>query len=71
MLEVLKDLNIKPEESVLVDDRIYNIYSATKANIKPIRFRSEFTTDLPNNLKNKVVEVNNIHQFQDWLLKNK
>ena len=69
MLEVLKKLNLDINESVFVDDRIYNIYSAIKIGIKPIRFRSEFTTDLPDDLKNSVLEVNNIIQLRDWLLK--
>ncbi len=69
MLEVLKKLGAKPEETVLVDDRIYNIYSAIKAGIHPVRFRSEFTTDSPNDLKD-IPEVKNIYEFRDWLLNN-
>ena len=69
MLAVLKKLGAKPEETVLVDDRIYNIYSAIKAGVHPVRFRSEFTTDSPADLKD-VPEVDNIYQFKDWLLNN-
>ena len=69
MLAVLEKLGAKPEETVLVDDRIYNIYSAIKAGVHPVRFRSEFTTDSPEDLKD-VPEVENIYQFKDWLLKN-
>lgn len=69
MLEVLSKLGAKPEETILVDDRIYNIYSAIKAGIHPIRFRSEFTTDSPYDLKD-VPEVDNIYQVKDWLLNN-
>lgn len=69
MLEILKKFNAKPEETILVDDRIYNIYSAIKAGIYPIRFRSEFTTDSPSDLKD-VPEVENIYQLKDWLLNN-
>ena len=47
----------------------YNIYSAIKAGIHPIRFRSEFTTDSPYDLKD-VPEVDNIYQVKDWLLNN-
>lgn len=60
---------LKAEETILVDDRIYNIYSAIKAGIHPIRFRSEFTTDSPSDL-NDVPEVDNIYQVKDWLLNN-
>ncbi|MDD2839754.1 MAG: HAD family hydrolase [Rickettsiales bacterium] len=69
MLEILKNLGLKAEETVLVDDRIYNIYSAIKAGVHPVRFRSEFTTDSPDDLKN-VPEVVNIYQFKEWLLNN-
>lgn len=69
MLEVLKKVGAKPEETVLVDDRIYNIYSALKAGVHPVRFRSEFTTDSPADLKD-IPEVENIYQFKDWLLTN-
>lgn len=69
MLEVLEKFGLKPEETVLVDDRIYNIYSALKAGIHAVRFRSEFTTDSPDDLKD-VPEVENIYQFKDWLLNN-
>ena len=70
MLAVLEKMGAKPEETILVDDRIYNIYSALKAGVIPIRFRSEFTTDLPDDLKGIVPEVENIYQLKDWLLKN-
>ena len=69
MLAVLEKLGAKPEETILVDDRIYNIYSAIKAGVHPIRFRSEFTTDSPEDLKD-VPEVENIYQLKDWLLNN-
>lgn len=69
MLAILEKLGAKPEETVLVDDRIYNIDAALKAGIHAVRFRSEFTTDSPERLKD-VPEVENIYQFRDWLLKN-
>ena len=69
MLEVLNRIGAKPEETILVDDRIYNIYSALKAGIHPVRFRSEFTTDSPSDLQN-IPEVDNIYQLKDWLLNN-
>jgi len=69
MLAVLNRFGARPEETILVDDRIYNIYSAIKAGVHPVRFRSEFTTDSPDDLKN-VPEVENIYQFKDWLLNN-
>ena len=53
---------LKPQEVVLVDDRIYNIHSALKAGIHAIRFRSEFTTPNPPDLKN-IPEVFNIGEF--------
>ena len=43
--------NLKPQETILVDDRIYNQYAAIDAGANPIRYRCEFTTDLPADLK--------------------
>ncbi len=69
MLDVMKKHGMKPEETLLVDDRIYNIYSAIKAGVKPVRFRSEFTTDSPADLSD-VPEVKDILEFEQWLLNN-
>ena len=62
ILELCKKYNLEPSEVVLVDDRIYNIYSALKAGVKAIRFRSEFTTPNPDDLKD-VPEVFDISEF--------
>ena len=62
ILELCKRYNLNPSEVVLVDDRIYNIYSALKAGVKAIRFRSEFTTPNPDDLQN-VPEVFDIVEF--------
>ena len=53
---------LKPQEVVLVDDRIYNIHSALKAGIRAIRFRSEFTTPNPPDLKD-IPEVFDVREF--------
>ena len=42
---------LKAEETVLVDDRIYNQHAAINVGAHPIRYRCEFTTDLPEDLK--------------------
>ena len=39
------------EETILVDDRIYNQIAAINIGAHPIRYRCEFTTDLPEDLK--------------------
>lgn len=49
--ECFEKYGLKAEETVLVDDRIYNQYAAINIGAHPIRFRSEFTTDLPEELK--------------------
>lgn len=69
LLQCMEKYGLKPEETILVDDRVYNIYSALKAGVKPVRFRSEFTTDAPEDLKD-IPEVHNIYELKDWLLKN-
>lgn len=58
---------LKAEETVLVDDRIYNLYAAINVGAHPVRMRCEFTTDLPEEL-NWVPEVKNITEFKKWLL---
>ena len=61
--------NLKADETVLVDDRIYNQYATINAGAHPIRMRCEFTTDLPEDL-NWIPEVKNVVEFRDWLYKN-
>ena len=63
---LLEKYNLIPQETILVDDRIYNIQSALNAGIKAIRFRSEFTTETPKKLK--VPEVFNIKEFEKWVV---
>lgn len=41
---------LDPRESVLVDDRIYNLPAALNIGMHAIRMRSEFTTDAPAEL---------------------
>lgn len=60
---------LKAEETVLVDDRIYNQYAAINVGAHPVRMRSEFTTDLPADL-NWIPEVKDVVEFKDWLLSN-
>lgn len=60
---------LKAEETVLVDDRIYNQYAAINVGAHPIRMRCEFTTDLPEDL-NWIPEVKDVVDFKNWLLKN-
>ncbi len=60
---------LKAEETVLVDDRIYNQYAAINVGAHPVRMRCEFTTDLPEDL-NWIPEVKDVVDFKNWLLKN-
>jgi len=60
---------IKAEETVLVDDRIYNQYAAINIGAHPVRMRCEFTTDLPEDL-NWIPEVKDVVDFKNWLLQN-
>ena len=63
ILDLLKKHNLKSDETVLIDDRIYNIRAALKAGIKAIRFRSEFTTPLPDDLAENVMEIEDIREI--------
>ena len=60
---------IKAEETILVDDRIYNLYAAINAKVNPIRMRCEFTSDLPQDLA-WIPEVKDVVELKDWLYKN-
>jgi phosphoglycolate phosphatase-like HAD superfamily hydrolase len=51
MLKYMAENNWNPLETILVDDRPYNLRAAIRAGVRPVRFRSEFTTDTPADLK--------------------
>ena len=67
--ECFKKYNIKAEETILVDDRIYNQYATINAKANPVRMRCEFTSDLPKELS-WIPEVKDIVDFKNWLYKN-
>lgn len=60
---------LKAEETILVDDRIYNQYATINVGAHPIRYRCEFTTDLPEDL-NWIPEVNSMEALKSWLATN-
>ncbi len=60
--ELLQKYNLSASETLLVDDRLYNIKAGLSAGIKVVRFRSEFTTPLTEDLKG-VIEVEDIREF--------
>lgn len=66
--ECFRRYDLKPEETVLVDDRIYNQYATIAAGAHPIRYRCEFTTDLPEDLKH-VPEVSSLEELKALLTK--
>ena len=63
ILYLLEKYGLKSNKTVLIDDRIYNIRAALKAGIKVIRFRSEFTTPLPDDLALNVPEIEDIREI--------
>lgn len=60
---------LKAEETILVDDRIYNQYAAINVGAHPIRYRCEFTSDLPEEL-NWIPEVKSMEELKNWLANN-
>ena len=58
---------LNPDETILVDDRIYNQYAAIESGAHPVRLRCEFTSDLPEDL-NWIPEFANVEAVKDWLL---
>ena len=67
--ECFEKYGLKAEETILVDDRIYNLYAAINTKVNPVRMRCEFTSDLPEELK-WIPEVKNVVELKDWLLAN-
>ncbi len=58
---------LRADETILVDDRIYNQYAAINVGAHPVRMRCEFTSDLPEDL-NWIPEVKDVEDFKNWLL---
>ncbi len=67
--ECFEKYNLKPEETILVDDRIYNQYATINVGANPIRMRCEFTTDLPEELS-WIPEIPNPKSLINWLKEN-
>ena len=65
-LECFKKYDLNPNETLLVDDRIYNMYAALNVGVLPLRMRCEFTTELPADLA-WIHEVHNVAEVKDWL----
>lgn len=68
--ECFEKYDLKPEETILVDDRIYNQYAAIESGAHPVRLRSEFTTDLPEELA-WIPEFPNVQAVADWVIQNR
>lgn len=64
-----EEYGLKAEETVLVDDRIYNQQAAIGVGANPVRYRCEFTTDLPEELS-WIPEVSSMEEFKEWLFNN-
>jgi phosphoglycolate phosphatase-like HAD superfamily hydrolase len=65
--ECFEKYQLNPDETILVDDRIYNQYAAIESGAHPVRLRCEFTTDLPSDLA-WIPEFPNVEAVRDWLL---
>ena len=67
LLACYQKYDLLPEETILVDDRIYNLHAAIDSGAHPIRMRCEFTTDLPTELS-WVPEFPNVSALKKWLM---
>lgn len=65
----LEKYDLKAEETILVDDRIYNLYAAIETGVSPVRLRCEFTTDLPEEL-HWIPEFPSVNAVMHWLKEN-
>ena len=64
-----KKYNLDSCESVLVDDRIYNLPAALNIGMRAVRMRSEFTTDATAEYAH-LPEVRSNYEFVGWLIAN-
>ena len=62
----LAKYDLKAEETILVDDRIYNLYAAIHTGVSPVRLRCAFTTDLPEELR-WIPEFPSVDAVMNWL----
>ena len=67
LLACYQKYDLLPGETILVDDRIYNLHAAIDSGSHPIRMRCEFTTDLPRELS-WIPEFPNVVAFKQWLV---
>jgi hypothetical protein len=67
LLACYQKYDLLAQETILVDDRIYNLHAAIDSGAHPIRMRCEFTTDLPPELS-WIPEFPNIGAVKEWLL---
>ena len=65
--ECYQKYQINPDETILVDDRIYSKHAAIDSGAHPVRLRCEFTTDLPEELS-WIPKFKNVEGVKDWLL---
>ena len=68
--ECFEKYALNADETVLVDDRIYNQYAAINVGAHPIRYRCPFTSDLPPELR-WIPEVHNMAELKDLLANDK
>lgn len=65
--ECYEKYDLRADETILVDDRIYNQYAAIESGAHPVRLRCEFTSDLPEEL-GWIPEFADVGGVRDWLL---
>jgi len=65
--ECYRKYDLNPDETILVDDRVYNQRAAIESGAHPVRLRCEFTTDLPEELA-WIPEFKDVAAVADWLL---
>jgi len=67
LLACYQKYDLLPDETILVDDRIYNLHAAIDSGAHPIRMRCEFTSDLPSELS-WISEFPNVSALKEWLV---
>jgi FMN phosphatase YigB (HAD superfamily) len=68
IFECLEKYRLKPEETILVDDRIFNCQTALKVGMRTVRARWAISIPTPPEIG--LIEMGSILEFKKWLEEN-
>jgi putative hydrolase of the HAD superfamily len=67
---VLKDLSVKPEETVVIgDEPFFDLYPAKRLGMIPVHLERKHKTKISDAPKEKFITVRNLKEFKEFLMK--